>query len=121
MGYAAHHASRIATQDPPADGSSSSIAQHHTGSTAGPQQKPAGAAGMDAAGGSSSGSRQMLTKQVALLVSEYLAKQKLKGLQSKQEAVQARRDVLLATKAQLELKQLRRWVCFFVTCCKVGV
>lgn len=51
----------------------------------------------------------MLTKQVALLVSEYLAKHRMKVLQSKQEAVQARRDVLLATKAKLELKQLRRW------------
>jgi hypothetical protein len=49
-----------------------------------------------------------LTKQVQLLVSEYLAKHRLKQLQAKQAAVAARRDQLLATKAQLELKQLRR-------------
>lgn len=119
-GYAAHHASRIATQDP----LDSSIPQQHVGSftSLGSQQKPAGAAGTAAApsnssnGNNSSGSRQMLTKQVALLVSEYLAKQRLKVLHSKQEAVQARRDVLLATKAQLELKKLRRWRGVFALC-----
>lgn len=57
---------------------------------------------------SSQGSKQLLTKQVQLLVSEYLAKHRLKQLQAKQVAVVARREELLATKAQLELKQARR-------------
>lgn len=107
-GYAAHYASRIAGQDLLDSG----VMQHTSCGSAGPQQKPAGAAGTDAGPSNSSsccsGSRQMLTKQVALLVSECLAKHRLKVLQSKQDAVQARRDGLLATKAQLELKQLRR-------------
>lgn len=53
-------------------------------------------------------SRQMLTRQVQLLVSEYAAKHRLQQLQAKQAAVQGRRDQLLASKAQLQLRQLRR-------------
>jgi hypothetical protein len=75
-------------------------------------QGPAAAAGGGSASGSnSSENRALLTRQVQLLVSEYVARQRLKQLQAKQAAVQGRRDQLLAAAAQLEARQLRRWVC----------
>jgi hypothetical protein len=58
----------------------------------------------------------MLMNHVQLLVSGYLAKIRLKQLRTKKEAVQERRDQLLADKAQLELQQLRRWVAALGSC-----
>jgi hypothetical protein len=90
-------------QDQPTGSNSSST---NLQQTPGKERPGAGAAIVNSS--SSQDSKQLLTKQVQLLVSEYLAKHRLKQLQAKQAAVAARRDQLLATKAQLELKQLRK-------------
>ena len=67
-----------------------------------------GAADSSSSSGSSGSGKQLLTKEVQLLISEYMAKHRLQLLQVKHAAVLSRRDELLAATAQLELKQLRR-------------
>lgn len=109
-GYAAHHASRAAVQEQ-RTGSTSPQRQGARGPRHALQEAGTAAATNGADGSSSYGgsSKQMLTKQVQLLVSEYFSKHRLKQLQAKQEGVQTRKEQLLATKAQLELKQLQRY------------